>query len=63
MQSANHLTFMCCSKKYVIEQLSGEKVVSRARGFTVDTCVSAIPQAAETPEFQGLPTGDKVRMP
>jgi hypothetical protein len=62
LHSADDVTLMHCSKKYVIEQLSGEKVVSRARGFTVDTCVSAIPQVAETPEFQGLPTGDKVRI-
>jgi hypothetical protein len=48
------------SKKYVIEQLDGTKVLARKRGFTVTTCVSAIPQSLETPEFQGLGTGEKV---
>jgi hypothetical protein len=48
------------SKKYVIEQLDGSKVVARKRGFTVSACISAIPQSQETPEFQGLPTGEKV---
>jgi hypothetical protein len=46
---------------YSIEQLDGEKVLSRSRGFTVDTCVSAVDEAMESPEFQGLSTGDKVR--
>lgn len=50
-----------CSKKFVIEQLNGNKVIARKRGFTVNTCISAIPQSEETPEFQGLPTGEKVR--
>lgn len=50
-------------KKYVIEKLNGEKIVSRKRGFTVDTCISVIPQELETPEFQGLPTSEKVRQP
>jgi hypothetical protein len=48
-------------KKYEIESMQGEKVVSRSRGFTVDSCVSAVPATAETPEFVGLPTGEKVR--
>lgn len=48
-------------KKYLIEQLEGEKIVSRKRGFTVDTCVSSVKQAEETPQFQGLPTGEKVK--
>lgn len=50
-----------CSKKYQIEQMEGEKVVSRSRGFTVDSCVSAVLASQETPEFNGLPTGEKVR--
>lgn len=44
-------------------QLDGEKVVSRSRGFTVDTCVSAVDEEMESPEFQGLPPGDKVKLP
>lgn len=50
-----------CSKKYQIEQMDGEKVLSRQRGFTVDSCVSAIAADSETPEFNGLSTGEKVR--
>ncbi len=54
--------FMCsCSKKFVIEQLDGEKVVSRKRGFTVDTCVASARQSEETPSFRFLPVGEKVR--
>eukprot|EP00879_Flechtneria_rotunda_P026836 GHRR01028671.1.p1 GENE.GHRR01028671.1~~GHRR01028671.1.p1 ORF type:complete len:277 (+),score=64.15 GHRR01028671.1:114-833(+) len=48
-------------KKYQIERLQGEKVLSRQRGFTVDSCVSAITASEETPEFNGLSTGDKVQ--
>ncbi|KAI8477431.1 MAG: hypothetical protein J3K34DRAFT_398231 [Monoraphidium minutum] len=48
-------------KMFSIEQLDGEKVVSRSRGFTVDTCVSAVDEAMESPEFQRLPSGDKMR--
>jgi hypothetical protein len=40
--------------------MEGEKVVSRSRGFTVDSCVSAVLASQETPEFNGLPTGEKV---
>jgi hypothetical protein len=42
--------------------LEGEKIMSRKRGFTVDTCVSTLSAAAEDglgPQFQGLPTGEK----
>ncbi|KXZ52827.1 hypothetical protein GPECTOR_8g210 [Gonium pectorale] len=46
-------------KKYLIEQLQGEKIVSRKKGFTVDACVGAVEVTQETPQFQGLPTGDK----
>ncbi|GAX74781.1 hypothetical protein CEUSTIGMA_g2228.t1 [Chlamydomonas eustigma] len=52
-------------KKYLIEVLEGEKIISRKRGFTVDTCVSTLSAAAEDglgPQFQGLPTGEKVRI-
>lgn len=41
--------------------MDGEKVISRQRGFTVDSCVSAIAADSETPEFNGLSTGEKVR--
>jgi hypothetical protein len=47
-------------KKYEIEQMQGEKVVSRSRGFTVDTCVSGKAANEETPMFNGLSTGAKV---
>jgi hypothetical protein len=43
-------------------QLDGNKVVSRSRGFTVDTCVSAVDESVESPEFQGLSSGDKVNI-
>ncbi|KAG2453450.1 hypothetical protein HYH02_001671 [Chlamydomonas schloesseri] len=46
-------------KKYLIEELQGEKVISRKKGFTVNSCVGAVSSAQETPQFQGLPTGDK----
>lgn len=49
------------SKKYQIERMDGEKVLSRQRGFTVDSCVSAITADGETPEFNGLSIGEKVR--
>lgn len=48
------------SKKYVIEELQGDKILSRKRGFTVNTCVGVLSAAAETPEFQGLSMTDKV---
>ncbi|KAF8073044.1 nip7 [Scenedesmus sp. PABB004] len=48
-------------KQFQIEKMQGEKVVSRARGFTVDSCVSAVQASAETPEFNGLATGQKVQ--
>lgn len=50
-------------KKYLIEKLggaSGEKVLSRKKGFTVDTCVGALAASAEDPTVTGLPTGEKV---
>ncbi|GIL71015.1 hypothetical protein Vretimale_4093 [Volvox reticuliferus] len=46
-------------KKYLIEQLQGEKIISRSKGFTVNACVGAVEVTQETPQFQGLPTGDK----
>lgn len=42
-------------KLFSIEKLDGEKVVSRSRGFTVDTCVSAVDENMESPEFQVRP--------
>lgn len=51
---------VCCSKKYEIEQMQGEKVVSRSRGFTVDTCVSGKTASEESPMFNGMSTGAKV---
>mmetsp|Transcript_25576 Transcript_25576/g.64552 ORF Transcript_25576/g.64552 Transcript_25576/m.64552 type:complete len:149 (-) Transcript_25576:237-683(-) len=51
---------LACSKKYVIEVLQGEKIVSRKKGFTVTTCVSAVAAADETPAFNSLPVGEKI---
>jgi hypothetical protein len=48
-------------KKFLIEVLDGEKIVSRQRGFTVDTCVASARATEETPSFQFLPIGEKVR--
>lgn len=36
-------------KKFAIENREGEKIVSRKKGFTVDTCVSSIPQSQDSP--------------
>ncbi len=50
-------------KKYLIEVLDGEKIISRKKGFTVDTCVSGLSSAEEQrlgPRFAGLPLGEKV---
>eukprot|EP00955_Chlamydomonas_euryale_P050040 354449-Chlamydomonas_euryale.AAC.9 len=44
--------------------LDGEKIVSRKRGFTVESCTTAISVADEDalgPQFQGVPIGEKVR--
>lgn len=41
--------------------MQGEKVVSRSRGFTVDTCVSGKTASEESPIFNSLSTGAKVR--
>ena len=51
-----------CSKKYWIEKLEGEKVVGRKKGFTATACTAAVAAASETPQFQFLPTGDKVTL-
>ncbi|KAK9819852.1 hypothetical protein WJX72_003300 [[Myrmecia] bisecta] len=47
-------------KKYAIEQLQGEKIIARKKGFTVTTCVGAVPAAEESPQFQGLPVAGKL---
>lgn len=39
----------------------GLQIVSRRRGFTVETCTAVVPAAAETPSFQGLSAGQRVR--
>ncbi|KAG2498856.1 hypothetical protein HYH03_003048 [Edaphochlamys debaryana] len=46
-------------KKYLIEQLDGEKIVSRKKGFTATTCIGAVEVTKETPQFQMLTTPDK----
>lgn len=43
--------------------LDGEKILSRKRGFTVNSCATVLSVAeedAEGPRFQGLPVGEKV---
>ncbi|GFR43769.1 hypothetical protein Agub_g4883, partial [Astrephomene gubernaculifera] len=47
------------SKKFLIEELQGNKIVGRRRGFTVEACVGAVEAPEETPQFQGLSTRDK----
>ena len=44
-------------KKYLIERVEGEKIVSRSPGFTVKACVGAVRQSEETPQMQGTPFG------
>ncbi len=38
-------------KKYLIEQRAGEKIVSRAKGFTVDACAEGVAVAADALQF------------
>lgn len=52
--------FGTTAKKYLIEQLDGEKVVSRRKGFTVQTCVAGYSSSEESPELNGAATRDKV---
>lgn len=52
--------FGTTAKKYLIEQLDGEKVVSRRKGFTVQTCVAGYASSQESPELNGAATRDKV---
>ena len=47
-------------KKYAIEKRDGEKIISRRKGFTVDTCTSGIAANQESPSFQGASTSEKV---
>lgn len=47
-------------KQFYIAKMQGEKIVSRQRGFTVNTCTAGIATASETPSFQGLATGARV---
>lgn len=51
-----------CSRKYLIEKLDGEKIVSRRKGITTVVCTSALPAALETPEVQFLSLGEKARL-
>lgn len=36
------------------------QIVSRRRGFTVETCTAVVPAAKESPTFQGLSAGQRV---
>ena len=50
------------NKKYVIENLDGEKVVSRSKGFTVSSCVLTLSGAEEDSfgsQFQSLFTNNE----
>ncbi|KAK9819423.1 hypothetical protein WJX74_002142 [Apatococcus lobatus] len=49
-------------KKYAIEKRDGEKILSRRKGFTVDTCTSGIAANQESPSFQGASTSEKLSM-
>ncbi len=64
-----HACHVCCqapalaaprSKRFVIEVLDGEKIVSRRKGFTVETCVASALANQQMPSFQFLPLRDKV---
>ena len=48
--------------KTLIEKLDGEKVVSRRKGFTTTACTAALAASRETPEFQFIPVGEKMRL-
>lgn len=52
--------FGTTSKKYVIEQLDGEKIVARRKGITVQTCVAGYASSELSPELNGAATRDKV---
>jgi hypothetical protein len=53
---------VACSRKYLIENLEGDKVVSRKKGITTKVCTAALPVSSETPEMQFLPAGEKARL-
>ena len=38
-----HMKHVLCRKKYIIEKMDGEKIVSRKQGITTTTCVGARP--------------------
>jgi len=48
------------SKKYLIEKIEQGKIVGRKKGFTVNTCVGAMPEILETPQFRSLSQTEKV---
>lgn len=53
---------MVCSKKFLIEELDGTKVVGRRKGITTTACTSAVAVFQETQDFQFLSLGDKARL-
>ena len=48
------------SKRFLIEEMQGEKIVSRKKGTTVTACATAVEASAETPDKIGLPAALKV---
>lgn len=55
------MQLLLCRKQYMIENLEGQKVVSRKKGFTTKTCVSGVPTQQQTQQFESLPLSAKVR--
>lgn len=47
-------------KRFFIDKMDGEKIVSRRRGFTVEACTAVIAASQESPSFQGLSAGQRV---
>lgn len=45
------------SKKYLIENLVDNRVVSRRKGFTASACINVLEASLQTPELARLPPG------
>jgi hypothetical protein len=55
---------MCLRLRYIYTCVRwGVQIVSRRRGFTVETCTAVVPAAKESPTFQGLSAGQRVPTP
>jgi hypothetical protein len=53
---------LLCSKKFLIEELDGSKVVARRKGITTVACTSAVTALQETRDFQFLSLREKARL-